>query len=88
MSATTSKPSANATPFVTRCPDGYTKTSPEVRTNYQYSGLGLVWLMFGYTSLPRRIDLVCPLCGALFGSITDRKELEKFRFREPSPDER
>jgi hypothetical protein len=59
-----------------------------VQAVYQYSGLGHVWLMFGYTSLPRRIDIVCPVCGAVFNSITDRKELEKFRFREPRPDER
>jgi len=88
MSTTTLTPPATAMPFVTRCRDGYTKTSPEVQVNYQYSGLGLIWLMFGYTALPRRIDFVCPSCGEVFGSITDRMELEKFRFREPNPDER
>ena len=35
------------------------------------------------------LDLfVCPACGTVFGSITDRTEREKFRYREPRIDER
>lgn len=41
-----------------------------------------------YTALPRRIDLVCPACGEVLGSITGRRELAKFRYREPRPGER
>ena len=88
MSEMASESMTNATPFVTRCRDGYDKTHPGMRAVYDYSGWGLFLLMFGYTALPRRIDIVCPSCGAVFSSITDRKELAKFRFREPRIDER
>ena len=45
-------------------------------------------LLLGYTALPRRIDVACPVCGAVFSSITDRKELKMFRYRDPRPGER
>jgi hypothetical protein len=77
-----------ATPFVTRCRDGYDKVNPAVRAVYHYPWWSVFLLLFGYTALPRRIDIACPVCGAVFNSITDRKELEKFRYREPRPDER
>jgi hypothetical protein len=88
MSATTSGPATNTTPFVTRCRDGYDKAHPAVRAVYQHGWLDTFWLLLGYTALPRRIDIACPRCGAVFNSITDRKELAKFRYREPRPDER
>jgi hypothetical protein len=76
------------TPTVTRCRDGLDKTHPAVRAVYDYGIWSTFSLVFGYTALPRRIDLVCPACGTVFGSITDPKELRKFRYREPRPDER
>jgi hypothetical protein len=88
MSATTSKPTTDATPFTTRCRDGLDKTHPAVRAVYHYGWWSVFTLLFGYTGLPRRIDFVCPACGAVFGSITDPKELAKFRYRDPRPDER
>ena len=78
----------STTPFVTRCRDGLDKASPAVRAVYQYPWWSVFFLLFGYTALPRRIDIVCPTCGAVFNSITDPKELAKFRYREPRPDER
>jgi hypothetical protein len=77
-----------ATTFVRRCQDGYSKTSPAVQAVYRYGLWSVFGLMFGYTALPRRIDVVCPKCGALFESITKRKLLEKFRYREPRVYER
>ena len=88
MNATTPEPTTPATPFVTRCRDGYDKTHPAVRAVYRYSIWSTFALLMGYTALPRRIDFVCPSCGAVFHSITDRKELAKFRYREPRIDER
>jgi hypothetical protein len=88
MSAKASELTTNAMPFVTRCRDGYEKTNPVVRAVYQYGWLGPSLLLMGYTALPRRIDFVCPECGQMFGSITEPKELAKFRYREPRPDER
>ena len=78
----------SATRFATRCRDGYDKANPAVRAVYHYPWWSVFLLLFGYTALPWRIDIVCPVCGALFSSITDRKELEKFRYREPRVDER
>ena len=88
MSATTSEPATNATPFVTRCRDGYDKMHPAVRAVYHHGWWSTLSLLIGYTALPRRIDIVCPQCGAVFNSISDRRELAKFRYREPRPDER
>jgi len=76
------------TTFVTRCRDGYDKTHPGMRVQYNYSSWGYLWMLMGYTALPYSIDIVCPKCGAVFNSITDRESLEKFRFREPNIDER
>ena len=78
----------NPEPLVTRCRDGYEKTNPVVRAVYQYGWWSPFFLLMGYTAMPRRIDFVCPSCGAVFGSITDRTELAKFRYNEPRPDER
>ena len=76
-----------ATPFVTRCRDGYDKTHPAVRAVNRYSLWGIFGMLFGCTATPRRIDFVCPRCGSVFGSITDRATLRKFRYGEPRIDE-
>ncbi|HJZ54383.1 MAG TPA: hypothetical protein VKE74_05470 [Gemmataceae bacterium] len=76
------------THFVTCCRDGYDKTHPAVHAVYRYDMWSTFSLLIGYTALPRRIDIVCTKCGALFNSITDRRALEKFRYREPRSDER
>ena len=78
----------STTPFVTRCRDGYDKTYPGLQAVYDYGWWSTFSLLMGYTALPRRIDIVCPTCGALFNSITDPEELAKFRYREPRRDER
>jgi hypothetical protein len=88
MKAATPEPTTQATPFVTRCRDGYDITHPALRAVYDYGWSSSLAMLLGYTALPRRIDIVCPNCGAVFHSITDRKELEKFRYREPRIDER
>ena len=88
MNATTPQPTTRATPFVTRCQDGYDKTNPAVRAEKQYSLWNIFGLLFGYTATPRRIDFVCLRCGAFFEPITDRRVLRKFRYREPRIDER
>jgi hypothetical protein len=78
----------SATHLVTHCRDGHDKTFPGLQAVYHYPWWSVFLLLFGYTALPRSIDIVCPVCGALFSSITDRKALEKFRYREPRIDER
>jgi hypothetical protein len=88
MNTTTPEPTPPATPFVTRCRDGYDKTHPALRAVYHYGWWSSFGMLMGYTALPRRIDIVCPRCGAVFHSITDRKQLAKFRYREPRIDER
>jgi hypothetical protein len=80
--------STTTTPSLTRCRDGYDKTNPVVQPVYHYGWWSTFSLLMGYTALPQRIDFVCPRCGTVFGSITDRKALEKFRYRPPHVDER
>jgi hypothetical protein len=79
---------ASATRFVSRCRDGYDKASPAVWAEYHCPWWSVFFLLFGYTALPSRIDIVCPVCGVVFNSITGHPEREKFRYREPRPDER
>jgi len=86
--ATTPEPTTHAANFVTRCRDGYDKTHPAVRAVYDYGWWSTFAMLMGYTALPRRIDFVSPSCGTVFDSITDRKELAKFRYREPRIDGR
>src|SRR5262249_46225096 len=87
MNATTPEPTTQAATFVTRCRDGYDKANPAVRAVYHHGFWSVFGLLIGYTALPRRIDIVCSQCGAVFNSITDRRELAKFRYREPRVDE-
>jgi hypothetical protein len=59
-----------------------------IRPEYQYGGWGgLIMGLFG-SPPPARIDYVCPDCGEVVGSITDRETLWQFRLREPLPEER
>ena len=88
MNETTPEPTTPATPFVTRCRDGYDKNSQAVYPVKRYSLLGAMLLIMGYTARPKRIDIVCPSCGAVFHSITDPAELERFRYGEPRIGER
>jgi hypothetical protein len=83
MSATTTEPTTNGGPFVTRCRDGYDKNYPALRPVKRYGVWGAMALLMGYTARPKRIDIVCPACGAVFNSITDPAELAKFRYDEP-----
>lgn len=78
----------NATSFTTRCRCGYDKRHPMVRPVKRYGVTGAMLLMMGYTALPRRIDITCPTCGAVFNAITAREELVRFRYGEPGVGER
>ena len=88
MSATTPEPTTNATPFVTRCRDGYDKNHPALRPVKRYGFWGAMAPDDGLHRPAERIDIVCPACGAVFSSITDPAELEKFRYGEPRIGER
>ena len=73
----------SAPPFATRCREGYDKNHPALRPVKRYGFWGAMALLMGYTARPKRIDIVCPACGAVFDSITDPAELEKYRYDEP-----
>jgi len=88
MKATATATGGAAGTFVTRCRCGRDKTDLLVRPVKRYGLWAAMALMMGYTARPMRIDIVCPTCGALFNSITDSAELERFRYGEPGPDER
>ena len=79
---------ATPTPTVVRCRHGRDKSDPAVRAEYRYGFIASFALLSGYTALPKRIDFICPDCGTVVGSITDRPTLKKFRFHEPRPHER
>ena len=74
-------------PIVTRCRCGHDKRDPAVRAVKRYGLWGAMALMMGYTARPKRIDLVCRTCGAVFDSITGQAALERFRYDEPRPGE-
>jgi hypothetical protein len=76
------EPTVNTTPVV-RCRCGHDKEHANVRSVKRYSWWGQMALIMGFTSRPSRIDLVCPTCGFVFDSITDRETLERFRYEEP-----
>jgi len=87
VKATVNAPDGTET-FATRCRCGHDKRDPAVRPVKKYGLWGAMLLMMGYTARPKRIDVVCGTCGAVFNSITDPAELEKFRYGEPGVDER
>lgn len=72
-------------PFVTRCRCGHERMSPSVQPIRRYGWWGMFCLIMGYTALPRRIDVICVDCGAVFDSISNRAMLERYRFDEPGP---
>ena len=72
--------------FVTHCQCGHDKSSPSVKAVRRYSLWGMMGLIMGYTPLPKRIDVICVKCGAVFDSITNKETLERFRYEEPGPD--
>jgi len=78
----------SATPFVAHCRCGRDRTDPLVRPVKRYGLWAAMALLMGFTARPKRIDIVCPTCGAVFNSITDPAELEKFRYDEPRVGER
>jgi hypothetical protein len=78
----------HATPLVTRCECGHDKRHPAVRPVKRYGVTAAMLLLMGYTALPRRIEISCATCGAVFDTITDRGELAKFRYDMPGIYER
>ncbi len=79
-----SRSSSNS--FVTRCQCGHDRSNPSVQPVRRYSLWGMMGLIMGYTALPKRIDVICARCGAVFDSITNKMTLERFRYAEPGPD--
>ena len=85
-SETENNESAGAEPRQCRC--GYGKNHPWIRPAYHYGVWSQLAFASIFTPLPKRIDLVCPTCGEVVYSITDRKLLQRFRYHEPKPGER
>lgn len=70
------------------CRCGYDKRHPRIRPEKHYTFWGQLIFGLVYTPLPIRIDFRCGVCKQVVGSIDDPATLEKFRFREPRPEER
>jgi hypothetical protein len=73
---------------VRRCRCGHDKRHPWVRPEKHYTPWGQLAFSILFTPLPKRIDLRCGICREVVGSITDPEDLQKFRYREPRPEER
>lgn len=75
-----------AKPQTCRC--GFDKTHPRVRPEKEYSFWGQLIFGLMYTPLPTAIRYRCGVCKIVVGEVTDPALLEKFRYREPRPEER
>jgi hypothetical protein len=71
-----------------RCRCGHDKKHPFVRPVKVYSALGQIAFGLLFTPLPKAINLTCGRCGEIVHTITDPEALQRFRYREPRPDER
>jgi len=80
------KQAAHPEPRQCRC--GYGKNHPWIRPVYHYGVWSQLAFASIFTPLPKRIDLMCPTCGEIVHSITDRPTLQRFRYHEPKPNER
>jgi hypothetical protein len=70
------------------CACGHDKRHPRVRPVKKYGNWGQLAFMFFFTPKPEAIDFVCGRCGQVVDSMTNPDTLERFRYREPRPDER
>ena len=71
-----------------RCRCGHDKKHPRVRPEKEYSFWGQLIFGLMYTPLPTAIRYRCGICKGVVGEIKDPAVLEKFRYREPRPEER
>ena len=67
---------------------GHDKNNPRVGAVRHYSAWGELAFSFAFTPLPTSIDYVCSVCGEVVGTVTDRETLQRFRYRDPRPDQR
>jgi hypothetical protein len=71
-----------------RCRCGHDKRHSRVRPGYHYGIVGSLLQIMGVSAVPTRIDFECGKCGEIVGSIVEPALLEKYRVREPKPEER
>jgi hypothetical protein len=67
---------------------GHDRNNPRVGVVRHYSAWGELAFSFLFTPLPTSIDYVCGVCGEVIGTVTDRETLQRFRYRDPRPNER
>jgi hypothetical protein len=63
-----------------RCRCGHAKGDFWIRPSRKYGWAAVLGMMFGVSSRPIRIDYQCGRCGDIVESVTDREELEHFRY--------
>ena len=63
-----------------RCRCGHAKGDFWIRPSRKYGWAAVLGMMFGVSSRPIRVDYQCGRCGETVESITDRAELERFRY--------
>jgi hypothetical protein len=63
-----------------RCRCGHAKGDFWVRPTRKYGWWAVLGMMFGVSSRPVRIDYQCGRCGEVVESVSDRAELERFRY--------
>jgi len=71
-----------------RCGCGHDRAHPMVRPEKSYSFWGQIAFGLFYTPLPVAIRFRCGKCRAVVGAIDEPELMQKFRYREPKPEER
>src|SRR5690349_3169393 len=57
-----------------RCKCGTTRHDPHAAPQREYSMLGAIYLLWGGTCVPSRVNFCCVLCGETFDAVTGRSE--------------
>jgi hypothetical protein len=75
MNAVSLLPPAQPLP---RCRCGTDRTARTATPEREYTLAGAAYLLWGGTSVPRRVNFRCVYCGVVFDSSTSRAECRKY----------
>jgi hypothetical protein len=60
-----------------RCRCGTTRADKHASPECEYSTMGALYLLWGGTSIPVRVNFRCVFCGEIFDSRTSREEMRQ-----------
>jgi hypothetical protein len=61
-----------------RCKCGTSRLDPHAAPQREYSMLGAMYLLWGGTCVPSRVNFCCVLCGETFDAVTDRSDCYQY----------